>query len=206
MHHAGIVADFEDELRLDQMDAIASDTGDTGRTELGHPGVVEATSTERSLDQVAGGGNARAWFASMHGDPDVTRGEVDAGRLRRLGQPDGIGRGRAEDGSPQLEHGPQSLLGGHRATWNDERAQALGPGKGRPEADERAEAEREEDSVVRLDARRPVDLVGPDPYPPIPGLGGVEPAQRRRAARARRLVQPAVAVDGEGEVGAKRWI
>src|ERR1700694_169534 len=36
--------------------------------------------------------------------------------------------------------------------------------------------------------------------------GGVEPAQRRRAARARRLVQPAVAIDGEGEGCAKRRI
>ena len=47
-------------------------------------------------------------------------------------------------------------------------------------------------------------MVGPDPDPPFPRLGGVQPAQRLIAARARRLVQAHIALDRIGEVAAER--
>src|SRR2546426_9733202 len=108
MDGAGIVAYFEDELGLDEVHSVAGSTGHTGRTKLGHPGVVEAAGAERSLDQVAGRGYARARLARMHGDSDVARAQIDARRLRGLGQPDGVRGRRAEHGCAQAEPGPQS--------------------------------------------------------------------------------------------------
>src|SRR3989442_8669980 len=162
MDRAGIVADFEDELRLDQVDTVAGVARDTGRTKFGHPGVVEAARTERPLDQVAGGRHARAGLAGMDGDPDVARGEVDASGLGRLRHSDRVGGRRAKDGCAQLEHGAESLFGGHGAAGNDERAQALGARECGPEADEGAEGEREEDPIVWLLPSRSVYVVGPD--------------------------------------------
>src|ERR1700687_4449179 len=98
MDRARVVADFEDELRLEQVDTVARRARDTGRTELGHPRVVEAACAERPLDQIAGGRYARAGLAGMDGDPDVAGDEVDARRLRRLSHADRIGRRRAKDG------------------------------------------------------------------------------------------------------------
>src|ERR1700694_2292447 len=206
MDRAAIVADFEDELRLDQVNTVASAAGDTGRTQLGHPGVVEAARAERSLDQVAGGRHARSGLAGMDGKADVARGQVDAQRWRGFSEPDRVRGRRAKDGCAQLEHGPESLFGSHRATGYGQHAEALGARERRPETDEGTKGEGEEDPIVRLHARRSVDVVGPDPDPPVPGLGGVEPAPRRRATGTRGLMQPAVAVDWEGEVGAKRRI
>src|ERR1700738_3481032 len=97
MRHASIVADFEDELRLDQVDAVTGPARDTGWTELGHAGVVDAARAERTLDQVARGGYAPRGLAGVHRDPDVACGEVDAGGLRGLGHPNRVRRRGAKN-------------------------------------------------------------------------------------------------------------
>src|SRR5205823_3562666 len=72
-----------------------------------------------------------------------------------------------------------------------------------PEADKRSEREREEHPVARADPSASVD-VAPAARPPIPGLVGIEPTDGRLAGRARRLMQPGVALDRITEVRAKR--
>src|SRR5437764_15095018 len=103
MDAAAFIAGFKDELRLDQVYAVARGARNAGRTKLSHARVVEAARAERPLDQVAGSRHARSWLAGVDRDPDVAGGEVDARCLRGLGQPDGVGRRRAEDGRAQLE-------------------------------------------------------------------------------------------------------
>src|SRR6185295_16622346 len=83
-------------------------------------------------------------------------------------------------------------------------ADQLGSFIGAPEPDERAEREREEDAIRRLDARRLVHRT-PATGPPPPALVRIQPAQRF-ALRAGRLMDTGVAVAREGQVGAVRWV
>src|SRR5439155_11411436 len=70
-------------------------------------------------------------------------------------------------------------------------------------SDEEAEREREEDPIGRRDAG-PREHESPAPCPPLPRCLRVEPAERL-TARARRLVDPDVALERIREIGAEGW-
>src|SRR5207249_10566625 len=61
-----------------------------------------------------------------------------------------------------------------------------------------------ENAVRGGDAGRAVHVLRPDPRPPLPRIRGVEPAQWLVARRARRLMQPRVAIDRESEIRPER--
>ena len=64
---------LEDELRLDQMHAVARRAAEPGRAKLGHAGVVERHRGVSRLDRVPGRRDARARLAGMDGLADRRR-------------------------------------------------------------------------------------------------------------------------------------
>src|SRR6266550_2578140 len=79
-------SDFEDELRLDQMHAIALYAAVPGRAKLCHAGVVEARRGVRRLDRGPGRGDARARLARVDRRSDSGREQIYPQLLRDVGQ------------------------------------------------------------------------------------------------------------------------
>src|SRR5207248_548685 len=67
---AAFVQHLEDELRLDQVDAVALGAAVPGRPELGHSGVVEGHGPVRGLESASSRGDARARLPGVDRGPD----------------------------------------------------------------------------------------------------------------------------------------
>src|SRR5215831_4893730 len=61
---------LEDELRLDQMHAVALRAAHARWSQFGHAGVVEAADAQPGFDRRAGGGDRRAWLTGMDRDAE----------------------------------------------------------------------------------------------------------------------------------------
>src|SRR5712692_2843136 len=177
------VEHFEDELGLDRVDAIPLRAAEAGRAELGHAGVVEARRGVGRLDGCTSRGDARAWLPRVERDSNLGRLQLDAETACHAGQPQRVRRSGHEDCGAEVEHRADALLAGHRSARDGQSVLPLGSIERRPEADEGSEGEREEYAVAGADAGGRVDVLGPDPHPPVPRFGSVQPPQRMIAAR-----------------------
>src|SRR5260370_25162148 len=188
-----VVERLEDERGLDRVDAIPRRTAEAGWAQLGHAGMVETRRRVRRLDGCASGGDARAWLPRVERDSNFGRLQLEAQTAGHAGQPQRVGRGGHEDCDAEVEHRADALLAGHRSARDGQSAQPLGSVERGPEADEGSEGEREKYAVAGADAGGRVDVLGPDPHPPVPRFGGIQPPPRAIAARPSLLIQAHVA-------------
>ena len=178
-----ILGHLEDELRFDEVHSVSGGAAEAGRSQLGHPGVVERDRRVGRLDRVPRRGNACSRLAGVNGRAHAGPGHIDPDLLRHLREPQGVGRGGQEDGRADVQQAARPLLARHPAARDAQRAKLLRPAESRPETDEGTEREGEEDPVGGRHARGAVNMLRPDPKPPFPRLGRVEPPQGLISAR-----------------------
>ena len=154
--------------------------------------MVERARAPSILDAGAHRGDPGPRFAGVHGDPQGQLREVDSALAGDLDEVERVGRRADQHRHTEGFHPGQA--GGRilTATGNRQRAERARTFEARPEPDEEAERERNEDTVGRPDARAP-QHEAPAAGPPLPRLLGVEPPERR-PARPRRLVDADVAL------------
>src|SRR5579875_461097 len=120
---------------------------------------------------------------------------------RDLGQTQGVTWRADKHRRAYLLHGTQALQRIHAPPWHSQRAEQLRAFVGRPEADERAEAEGQEHNVILAHPRRAVDTC-PALRPPVPAFLRIEDLQRA-ASGPRCLMETHICAQWIGEVGAK---
>src|SRR5579872_7124058 len=99
---AVLVEDLEDELRLDDVDPVTLRAAESGRAELGHPGVVERLRAVRGLDGRARRGDASAGLARVDRAADARICEVEAELFCHVGEAERISRRAQKGGRVQV--------------------------------------------------------------------------------------------------------
>ena len=107
------------------------------------------------LDTGSDGGNPGSRLARVDGRSNRQPRQVDTTLAGDLDQVKGVGGRADEHRRAEGLHPRQSGRGVLAAPGNREGAERAGSLEARPESDEQAEREREEDAVGRTDARAP---------------------------------------------------
>src|SRR5437667_12888554 len=164
----------ENDLRRDQVHAVARRAAVARRSKLGHPGVIERHCGPGRLDRATCSGDARPRLTSMNRDSHGRARKVKSSLTGDVGKTQRVGRRRHEHRGFELEQILHALLAAHGAARDAQRAEPLSATEGGPEAKERTKGESQEDTVCPRNGAGAGYVGCPDPRAPLPRLGGTE--------------------------------
>ncbi len=200
----GRIDDLSDELGLVDVKPELLHTLEAVGPHLRHPRVVETLRPPPFLDPAAYLGDSGAGLARMHGDAHRQLRRIEPALASDFQQMESV-RGSTDQHRRSQGLHPRQARGRVLPTpGNHQRSHLARPLEPRPEADEEAEGEGEEDPVLRGDAGAPEDET-PAASPPLPRLLRFEPADRRPRCPG-GLMDPDVALQRVCEVGPERRV